>query len=374
MDCNYVQIETQRGVEPCRIRPRYIYVERSVKEYPIVANIEQRFPEARVYEIDDHRMLHNAEVPLKGISRVVKNQVLVMARTEGQFVRPFASLCSTNGPKEFFIAHANGCPFDCEYCFLQAYVSHSAPVVFANKEDLFDELEGHLRQAAPGTRYHAGELSDAIVLEPLTGFASQVIAVFSSYPHVSLELRTKCTQVAEVLPRDPPPNVVISWTLTPVEVASTVEHGAPCVEKRIESAVQCRKMGYRVGFRLDPLIRCTGWEYRYAELIEMIFSAMPPNQVDSIVMGAFRYSPALASKIRERFPASPLLLDEFVMCGDGKFRYFRPLRTAMYRTILSEIRRFSEEVPVALCMETSEVAAEIGLLEGYRPGVTRIPS
>lgn len=341
-------------------RPRFIYVERSVETEPKVREILERFPDATVYEIEDHRSLETSDVPLRGFSRGLKREVLILARTTGAFIRPFQGGGSGRGsPPQFFIAHANGCPFDCEYCFLQAYLPHSAPVVFANQDELFEELARHIQAAEPGTWYHAGELSDAIALEPVSGFASRAISVFSRSTHVTLELRTKCSGVASVVPAEPPPNIVLTWTLTPKEVARSLEHGAAPVEERLASAVRCKHIGYRVGFRLDPLIRCEGWEVRYSELLEAVFAALEPSQIDSIVLGAFRYSPGLATMIRERFPESRLLLDEFVVCGDGKFRYFRPLRRALYRSVVREIRRFSSSVPIALCMETEEMEEEV---------------
>jgi spore photoproduct lyase len=36
-------------------------------------------------------------------------------------------------------------------------------------------------------------------------------------------------------------------------------------------------------------------------------------------------------------------------------RYFRPIRTEIYRKVLERIRAFSHEVPVYLCMENREV-------------------
>lgn len=352
-------------------RPRFIYVERSVEAEPMVRAILERFPDALVYEIEDHRSLKTSEVPLRGFSREAKRQVLILARTTGAFIRPFQGGRSGRGaPPQFFIAHANGCPFDCQYCFLQAYLPHSVPVVFANQDELFEELARHIQAAEPGTWYHAGELSDALALEPVSGFASRAISVFGRSPHVTLELRTKCSGVASVVPAEPPPNIVITWTLTPKEVARSLEHGAACIEERLASAVRCKHIGYRVGFRLDPLIRCEGWERRYSEVIESVFAALEPHQIDSIVLGAFRYSPALATMIKERFPGSPLLLDEFVLCADGKFRYFRPLRRALYRSVVREIRRFSPSVPVALCMETEEMEQEVFGGEGSARGCT----
>jgi len=322
-------------------------------------DIIRRFPDALVIDINDHRRLDASQVPLKGYSQEVKRKVLILASNPGGFIRDFQSQKGVCGGREFFIAHANGCPFDCQYCFLQCYFAHSAPVLFVNQDDLFEELVQHLEIHPAGTRYHAGELSDALALEALSGFASRAIPLFSHYPHVSLELRTKCACVEWLLPEHPPENIVVSWTLIPGRVAFELEQGPPSVEERLKSAARCQEMGYRVGIRLDPIIRSREWETGYTGLIEDIFATLNPSRIDSFVLGGFRYLPGLAARIRTRFPESPLLLDEFVPCSDGKFRYFRPLRVELYRRIIREIRRFSATVPVTLCMESDQVWKDV---------------
>jgi spore photoproduct lyase len=325
----------------------------------MVLDIIRHFPYARRYEIDDHRRLDDSDVPLKGFTQEVKRTVLVLARNPGGFIREFQRQGDTCGRKEFFIAHANGCPFDCQYCFLQCYFSHSAPVLFVNQDHLFEELVRHVLEVPQGTIYHAGELSDALALETLSGFAARALSVFGRYPQVALDLRTKCASVESLLPSHPPENIVVSWTLSPDRLSRELELGTPPIEERIRSAVRCQAKGYWIGIRLDPIVRYQEWETGYAELIQCILTALDPQRIDSFILGAFRYLPALATRIRMRFPNSHLLLDEFVPCIDGKFRYFRPLRVELYRRIVREIRRLSANIPITLCMETDQVWSEV---------------
>lgn len=347
-------------------RPAFLYLESAAEAEPLARRILALFPETPVHKVQDHRRLYVEDVPLKGYDSIVKQQVLVVARNPGSFVRPFRPH-SRKEDRHFFIAHANGCPFDCQYCFLQAYFPHGAPVIFANRQDLLEELEEHLcaqERFGPAT-YHAGELSDALALEPLSGFARQALEVFRGHPGATLELRTKCAGIESFLPADPPRNVVCSWTLTPEEAWRLYELRTPSPFQRLSSARACQEKGYRVGIRLDPALRYPGWERGYAELIAAIFEILDPKGIESFVLGAFRYLPVLASRIRERFPESSLLLEEFVPGRDGKYRYFKPLRMSLYRSILDEIRRYGSGVPVRMSMETESVQRE--MFEGSDP-------
>ncbi len=302
-------------------------------------------------------------MPFKGYTAEIKRGVLVLARHPGPCIRPFPGSPEGRPPTEFYVAHANGCPFDCAYCFLQGYFDHGAPVLFVNREDLVQELADHLKGSTPNrpVAYHAGELSDGLALEGWSGFAADAIPLFRAAPHAGLELRTKCAGVEGLLPAGPPSNVTVSWTLTPRETWKALEHRTPDPLARLRSARACREKGYPVGIRLDPAVIHPGWEAGYRELIEQIYEHLPPEGIESLVIGGFRYAASVADRIRERFPSNRLLLQEFVRCRDGKHRYFRPLRVRLYRWLVERIRAHDADARILLCMETDQVHKEVFL-------------
>lgn len=341
---------------------RFLYLENRSEGDPLARRILRSLPDCRIHEIQDHRKLWETDVPLIGYTAKMKKDVLILAHHPGPFIRPFPGSSEEDGADEFFIAHANGCLFDCKYCFLQGYFDHGAPVLFTNLEELLMELEEHLEQNAQNNpvTYHAGEYSDALALESLSGFAALTIPVFHRHPGARLELRTKCIDIENLLPERPPENVVVSWTLTPMEAWKKYEQGTPDPVQRLLSARACQGKGYRVGVRLDPALLFPGWEQAYETLVQEIFEELPPGSIESFVIGGFRTMPSLAARIRERFPACDLLGQEFVLCRDGKHRYFRPLRVRLYRKIIHEIRRHDESATIRLCMETSQVEKDVG--------------
>ena len=343
-------------------RPRHIYVERKIRRGPLTERILGSLPGCSVYEIQDHRRIEAESLPIKGYHTGIKRQVLVLAHHPGPCIRPFPGPSEGLGPSEFYVSHANGCPFDCQYCFLQGYFDHGAPVLFVNQEDLLKELTEHLpRRAAsgPAAVYHMGELSDALALESRSGFAAAAIPVFRHFPAARLELRTKCSGVEAFLPDGPPGNVTVSWTLTPWEAWKLYELRTPNPIMRLQSARACQEKGYQVGIRLDPALVYPEWEGGYAKLIQQIYEHLQPEGIESFVIGGFRYSPILGNRIGERFPSNSLLLPEFVRCKDGKHRYFRPLRVSLYRQIVRQILAHDPEARIHLCMETDQVRKEV---------------
>ena len=98
--------------------------------------------------------------------------------------------------------------------------------------------------------------------------------------------------------------------------------------------------------------------------MEAITSELDLERIESAVLGCFRYTRDLERIVRLRFPKDSLLLNEFVLTEDGKFRYFKPLRIQMYQYIIGLLRKWAPKLPISLCMETAEVrlygAQELG--------------
>jgi spore photoproduct lyase len=65
--------------------------------------------------------------------------------------------------------------------------------------------------------------------------------------------------------------------------------------------------------------------------------------------------PELKSIIRQRHPQTGVLDGEFIRGLDGKFRYFKPIRIALYRFIRENLEKWHSNLGLYLCMESDEV-------------------
>jgi spore photoproduct lyase len=317
-----------------------------------------------------------------------RKSVLRLSVRKGEHVKTFDGGCGC-GP-EWYVAPVTGCPFSCEYCYLQDYLDSDAPTVFVNVEDMLAELRAKLAAHNGPVRVHAGHLSDALALDHLTGIAARLANLFREFPHATLELRTKTANIDPLLKvcaanpvkgvrrqgevpdpigdfgrgltpatpdqdSAPPRNVVISWTMSPKTAVSRYEHGAAPLNARIEAAEKCARAGFSVGMRLDPIIMFDGWREAYAEMVARICTGVDVAFIESWVLGCLRYRGEMAGSIRSEFPKSDILDGELVRSSDGKYRYFRPLRLAAYREIARQIHAHHAEARIDLCMETEEV-------------------
>jgi spore photoproduct lyase len=145
------------------------------------------------------------------------------------------------------------------------------------------------------------------------------------------------------------------------------------LDARLTAIEQCEAMGFYVAIHFDPIFLYDRWKEDYAEVVRRIFlSIKDPRKIAWWSMGGFRTSPELKKYLKQTnnhfkiFSAPDLILGE-----DGKYRYFRPIRVAFYTTLQEEIRKYSSETTLYLCMESPEVWEESGMLWRIPGGLTR---
>jgi spore photoproduct lyase len=233
--------------------------------------------------------------------------------------------------------------------------------VHVNLEDLWRELDSFLmaRKGRP-LRIGTGEMADSLALDHITESSIDFIRYFRGKRDAFFELKTKTTNINNVLSQQPSQNIIVSWSLNTEKMAQEQERQAPPVEERIEAAGQVSERGFPLGFHFDPLVRYPGWSSDYEDVIERLFHTVDPKRVAWISMGSLRFPPGFKAVIKERFPREKIFHDEFVKGKDGKYRYFRPFRLELYKKVLSSIRKNGgDTIPVYFCMESEDVWREV---------------
>lgn len=248
------------------------------------------------------------------------------------------------------------CNFDCQYCILQAYINSNQLNIYTNIDNALQEIEEFLK-ARPGKFYRigTGELTDSLSLDDKTNISAILIPFFIKQKNAVLELKTKSDNISNLLKFTPNGNIVVSWSLNPQNAINLYEQRTAPLKRRLESAKECAKNGYRIGLHLDPLIFYNGWEKDYHKLLVNIFEYISPKDIAWISAAGFRYTPNLENVIRKRFPNTKIFLGEMILCPDGKYRYIRPIRVNMYRKIISWLQAYDKNMPIYFCMESPTV-------------------
>ena len=344
-------VDEGAGRDPFRVFDR-IAVDRSVLHTGLARHVLDRAPSDRVRIVDD-AMAAQEGVGRRDDARPGAKHRLYITRETGRFLKGCPGTPGMKCCNLFVLNHIVGCPFDCRYCFLQAYQSEQLITLYANLEDLEIEVDALLaRNAGREIRICTGEVADSLALEGVADVSARLIRIFASREGALLELKTKSHRVEPLLDLDHGGRTVLSFSLNTDEAARELEIGAPGPGRRIEAAARAVRAGYPVAFHFDPLVRHPGWEGAYPRRVDELFDRVPPKAVRWISLGGFRYTPAMKRHITARFPGIRLFLDEFFPGEDGKYRYFAPLRFAMYRRLVEAIRRRAENVPLYLCMES----------------------
>ncbi len=336
--------------------PQKVFLEEESLDYPLTQKILDKLdPVPREIIRSPQKIIRRLQDSKDWIGEGKK--YLLLAKQKGNFVKPCPCTPGYLGCNYFIINLALNCPLDCTYCILQDYLSHPLITAFVNLEDLWRELDIFLqKREGEYLRIGTGELGDSFVLDHLTENSKDLISYFRDKGKAFLELKTKTVEIDNILKLEPAGNVVISWSLNTFKIAREEERGAPGVEERIKAATQVSKKGFRLGFHFDPLIRYSGWEEEYAEVISRLLKMVDPHEISWISLGSLRFPPSLKPLLKQRFPSMKIIYDEFVKGKDGKLRYFKPLRLELYQKVVSFIKEYGgERIPLYFCMESEEI-------------------
>jgi spore photoproduct lyase len=331
-----------------------VIVERGSESSPIYRNLRQTLPHVPFRIVED---VASSRLPADGDYFGAAKKTLFLAKHKGEFLKKCPGSDGQVCCNYFVINFASNCPMDCSYCYLQEYLADNSSLkVFSNVGDLLDEADRTVsRHRGVFFRIGTGEITDSLALEPYTGMVGELIPYFAEQPNVLLELKTKSDCVEGLLRFDPKGRIVVGWSMNPQRVIDLDEHGTASVEERLRAARLCQEAGYRLGFHFDPMVEYPGWEADYEAMLEQTFATIDWRRLSWLSLGVLRQTPGLKRAMRERFPRTGLLTGEQVLCPDGKFRYFQPLRVEMYRKMVRWIRRAAPTVKIYLCMESRQV-------------------
>jgi len=285
-----------------------IYIERDVLALPRTRNILERYPSARHIEIDRYTDVFNSTA--QNFRTQKKHPALILAKKFGKRVLPTPADYHIGGEHNYYFSHMLNCVYDCRYCFLQGMYRSANYVVFVNFDDFFDDIESQSDKHKKTSWYFSGYDCDSLALEPMTGFIQACLDRFESIPNAMLEIRTKSTQIRQLLNRPAIENCVIAYSLSPAEIAKEEEHKTPSLEKRIDSLKALQSHGWKIGLRFDPLLRADNFETLYSKMFDDVFSAIDARKVHSVSLGPFRLPKPFYKRMIRLYPDSKLLSAE----------------------------------------------------------------
>jgi spore photoproduct lyase len=248
---------------------------------------------------------------------------------------------------------ANGCNFDCAWCYLNGtfrFRREKKTPYLKDKKRIIQHLDSFFINSDGNQELlNSGELSDSLVFEG-NGFSlgMDIIPLFKRYRKHKLLILTKSANVNNILESDSQDVVIASFSVNAHSVAERWEHKAPHLKKRLQAAKRLSEAGYEVRLRIDPMVPVDDWEKQYLLLIDDIFESFTP---DRITIGSLR---GLHSTITHCSDRSWLqYLDDNTSNWGRKIN--SKLRYEMYRTLIDYLMQKYDYSAVGLCKETIEM-------------------
>lgn len=341
-------------------RPQKVYIERAALTYPLTQKMLAVLKDVEQEVIEDPRVL--AESLKKKRDPIGEGKrSLLLAYDKGRSFKPFPEAEQYLSCDYFTLHTAEGCDLECSYCILQAYLTNPLLTVYVNLEEMLENLQKVLDQN-PGRffRIGTGQLADSLSLDHITGFSEVLIPFFARQKNAVLELKTKSVNTARLQALDPAGRAMVAWSMNARKISREEEHKCASIDERLDAAeTLTRRSGWRVNFHFDPVIEYPGWESGYGEVIRDVFQRIPEEKIGWVSIGCLRMMPELKPLMQDRFPKSRLPAAEWIKGMDGKLRYFKPSRIAIYQSLVRMIREHAPNVPLYLSMESPEVWEQV---------------
>ena len=346
------------------LNPTNIYVEEKVLKYEWTKRFLNEFKNVETKIIENINKTQKQFIDGDYVSQYdARRKNIFLTKNKTTFIKicPCTKGCVRCG---YWILNLGfGCPIDCTYCYLQMYSNAPGIILSANIEEYANHITEFDKKIGQKIRIGTGEFTDSLAFDDKTKYSSYLIPYFKNTKNLVLELKTKVSNIDNVLKENPHDNVVISWSINTFNVADRFEKGAGDVEERIKAARLAAEKGFKIGFHFDPIVYSKNWEEEYRSIIEKLFSVdIIRKKTVWISLGTLRYTPGLKQIAEKRFIDNDMFYTgEFYLDEDDKFRYPREVRIDMYNKIIKWIRLFNVTAWVYLCMEFREVWKKVGL-------------
>jgi|TARA_B110000967_G_C18846621_1_gene542316 spore photoproduct lyase len=289
-----------------------VYVESSVKHHERTLRILARFKNAPVVEIEHHGEVFNPSAQNFRLQK--SNPALILAHKNNRHALPTPEGYGLGGKHNFYFSHMLNCLYDCRYCFLQGMYNSAHQVIFINYEDFDDDITQICAQhQSEPVWFFSGYDCDSLAYEPVTQFANFFVPAFKKIDNAWLELRTKSTQVRQLLKHEPCERIITAFSFTEQHSHDKLEHGVPSIEKRIDAMRLLVEAGWPIGLRFDPIVYHENYQASFSHLLETIFSIIDPNCLHSVSLGAFRLPKNNFRQVNKLYPDESLFHQNLVL-------------------------------------------------------------
>lgn len=323
-----------------------VYIENELVDHPRTQQILKKLRPDQVIQCEHYKEVFN---PRSQNFRIQKQQpALILAQKKQAKIFPSPEGFGIGGRENYYFSHMLNCLYDCRYCFLQGMYSSAHYVLFINYEDFMNEIRLKAASSNMPIYFFSGYDCDSLAYEPVSGFLREFIPFFRDLNNACLELRTKSTNIKELLKQPSYPHCIVAFSFTPDEISREIEHKVPSVAKRITAMQQVAEAGWTIGLRFDPLIYHPDFKKLYEKLFFDIFSNIKASAVHSVSTGPLRFPEKMYQKIIKLYPEDALLAHPLYKQGNI-YSYQKELEANMKEWIHGLLKQYVNETILFEC-------------------------
>lgn len=283
----------------------HIYIERGATQSSMARLILEKYPRARVIEIDNYKEIFSRKNQDWRMQK--ESMKLILAQKKRGFLYAGSHLTpSFENANFFYNTLVMNCLYDCHYCYLQGMYPSANIVVFVNIEDYFSATDKMLNEKS-SMYLSISYDTDLLAIENIVPYCRAWAEYARAKDGLTIELRTKSANFSSLAEIDPVENFILAWTLSPEDGVAQYEARTPPLRKRLEAAQQAISAGWKVRVCFDPVLHYDDWERKYGELISTVFQVLPPDRVLDASIGTFRMNREYFLNLRNMRPESQLL-------------------------------------------------------------------
>lgn len=315
----------------------HIYIEEEAINNENTKKILEKFPNSKIIKISNYKEVFSSNNQ-NFITQKLSPKLILAVKNENNIYKG-AEVCESFDNKNFFYTSSIiNCLYDCEYCYLQGVYPSANIVIFVNIEDVFEEVKKLLNDL--GNIYLCISYdTDLLALDNICNFVDRWYELASEYKNLKIELRTKSTNIKNIIKKKALDNFIIAFTISPDFVVKNYEKYTSGFQKRINAIKLLQIQGWAIRLCFDPIIYEDNFEIIYLDMIEEVFKNLNKEKIIDISIGFFRISREYLKKMRKQNPNSKLLYYPYV-CEDGVYSYSREKREKALNYIKTILLKF----------------------------------
>jgi len=277
-----------------------IYIEKEQLNNEITQNILSKYGESEILVIDNYKNIFD-----KNIYWETEKSIIVAWIKNALLQAPF---WYWHKWKWFFIKNSLNCVYDCSYCFLKWAFKNEFLTFFVNYKHIKNEILNEISKN-PDKSYwfYSSDYSDNLATDNLTNFTNEFIPFFDKLENAKMEIRTKSSNIWNLLKLKPSKNTEIAFSLNPKEIIESYENLTTDLDKRIESINKLIETWWQVGIRFMPLLEVENYQKIYRDFLEYVIKRIDFSKIYSVFIWWLMYTYNDYNKILQKQPYLDIL-------------------------------------------------------------------